>query len=240
MGPEIGHHCECRFSSKCHFLAVINHTLLAYHLTHYLKKMAMSSICIISLIKLDGNIQNASRVLSRHCYTSKIQHVYYFIKWLQTFLAIYRKLYHIKFTYLTKTTYCILVCQSIDLYFFKYVFNSSNQWISISRDKRICNLWSPWMTLLHHAVIWVYYFGVYNYISFMMWFKHARGTSVMLHIHVTFLGGGGVVVVCVIFRICLTWWRHQMETFSALLAICAGRTKASDAELWCFLRFSPE
>ena len=40
-----------------------------------------------------------------------------------------------------------------------------------------------------------------------------------------------------------TWWRHQMGTFSALLAICAGnspsprwipRTKASDAELWCF------
>ena len=32
------------------------------------------------------------------------------------------------------------------------------------------------------------------------------------------------------------WWRHQMETFSALLAICAGNphTKASDAELWCF------
>ena len=36
------------------------------------------------------------------------------------------------------------------------------------------------------------------------------------------------------------WWRHQIETFSALLAICAGkspvipRTKASDAELWCF------
>ena len=37
---------------------------------------------------------------------------------------------------------------------------------------------------------------------------------------------------------------YQMETFSALLAICAGkftghrwipRTKASDAELWCFL-----
>ena len=36
----------------------------------------------------------------------------------------------------------------------------------------------------------------------------------------------------------MTWWRHQMETFSALLAICAGnspvRTKASDAELSCF------
>ena len=31
------------------------------------------------------------------------------------------------------------------------------------------------------------------------------------------------------------WWRHQMETFSALLAICAGSTVASDAELWCIL-----
>ena len=40
-----------------------------------------------------------------------------------------------------------------------------------------------------------------------------------------------------------SWWRHQMETFSALLVIRAGltglrwipHTKASDAELWCFL-----
>ena len=40
-----------------------------------------------------------------------------------------------------------------------------------------------------------------------------------------------------------SWWRHQNETFSALLAICAENspvpgefpgTKASDAELWCF------
>ena len=49
-----------------------------------------------------------------------------------------------------------------------------------------------------------------------------------------------------------TWWRHQMERFSALLAICAGnspvpagprgipRTKASDEELWCFLWSAPE
>ena len=41
----------------------------------------------------------------------------------------------------------------------------------------------------------------------------------------------------------LAWWRHQMETFSPLLAICAGNSpvpgefphKTSDAELWCFL-----
>ena len=40
-------------------------------------------------------------------------------------------------------------------------------------------------------------------------------------------------------------WRHQMETFSALLALCAGHrwillTKVSDAELWCFLWSTPE
>ena len=45
------------------------------------------------------------------------------------------------------------------------------------------------------------------------------------------------------------WWRHQMETSSAFLAFCAGevtdhrwipRTKASIADLWCFLWSAPE
>ena len=49
-----------------------------------------------------------------------------------------------------------------------------------------------------------------------------------------------------------TWWRHQLEIFSALLALCAGNspvtgefdrwipgTGASDAELWCFLWSAP-
>ena len=39
-------------------------------------------------------------------------------------------------------------------------------------------------------------------------------------------------------RICMwlhgIWWRHQMETFSALLAICAGNSPVP-GELWCFL-----
>ena len=45
-----------------------------------------------------------------------------------------------------------------------------------------------------------------------------------------------------------SWWRHQMETFSALLALCAGNSpatgnsphKASDAELLYFLWSAPE
>ena len=44
-----------------------------------------------------------------------------------------------------------------------------------------------------------------------------------------------------------SWWRHQMETFSAVLALCAGntglrwisRTKASGTELSCFLWSAP-
>ena len=41
----------------------------------------------------------------------------------------------------------------------------------------------------------------------------------------------------------LSWWHHQMETFFALLTLCAGKitlTKASVALLWCFLWSVPE
>ena len=45
-----------------------------------------------------------------------------------------------------------------------------------------------------------------------------------------------------------SWWRLQMQIFSALLAICAGNStvpvnsphKGQDAELWCFLWSAPE
>ena len=46
-----------------------------------------------------------------------------------------------------------------------------------------------------------------------------------------------------------SWWRHQMETFSAFTGHLCGEftgqrwipyTKASDAELWCFLWSAPE
>ena len=46
----------------------------------------------------------------------------------------------------------------------------------------------------------------------------------------------------------ISWWHHQMETFSALLALCEGNhrplgdslAKVSDAELWFFLWSAPE
>ena len=45
-----------------------------------------------------------------------------------------------------------------------------------------------------------------------------------------------------------SWWRHQIEAFSALLTLCAGNSpvtgefpaqRDSDAELWCFLWSAP-
>ena len=53
-------------------------------------------------------------------------------------------------------------------------------------------------------------------------------------------------MACIIFgmycRRGWTWWRHKMETISALLAFGEGnhRSPASDAELWCFLWSAPE
>ena len=38
---------------------------------------------------------------------------------------------------------------------------------------------------------------------------------------------GGGVVILMAFSSPVAWWRHQMETFSALLAICAGNSPAS-------------
>ena len=50
-------------------------------------------------------------------------------------------------------------------------------------------------------------------------------------------------------KIDITWWRHQMETFFRVTVHLCGEftgprwipsTKASDAELWCFLWSAPE
>ena len=61
--------------------------------------------------------------------------------------------------------------------------------------------------------------------------------------HVSKMGHKFVDICCNIVHVGNSWWRHHMEAFSALLAICAGNSpvpgefpvqKASDSELWCF------
>ena len=46
--------------------------------------------------------------------------------------------------------------------------------------------------------------------------------------------GYGTLYVSILY---MAWWRHQMETFSALLALCAVNSPHKDqwhVELWCF------
>ena len=87
-------------------------------------------------------------------------------------------------------------------------------------------------------------FIVYIYISFMMRFKHARGTSATLAIMYCtshMINASFCLVDCCQLSL---WWRHQMETFSTLLALCTGNSlvtgefpaqRASKVELWCFI-----
>ena len=69
---------------------------------------------------------------------------------------------------------------------------------------------------------------------------------IQIHIHIYlylwFSEDGIPVFLCI--YIYDPWWRHQKETFSALLALCEGNppvtpTKANDAES-CFLWSAPE
>ena len=56
----------------------------------------------------------------------------------------------------------------------------------------------------------------------------------------------GYTVVPTNIRLLYTWWRNKMVIFSALLALCEENsptiplTKASEAELWCFLWSAPK
>ena len=52
------------------------------------------------------------------------------------------------------------------------------------------------------------------------WRHHDLGT---LRVWLTF-GGASLHTICLLSCLSQSWWRYQMETFSALLAICAGNS----------------
>ena len=81
-------------------------------------------------------------------------------------------------------------------------------------------------TFLSHFNFWNC--GISNEIVLFLFEK----CSIKLHIHVNFNSysyGESFLII--------PWWRHQMETFSRCWPFVRGitHTKASDAELWCFL-----
>ena len=50
--------------------------------------------------------------------------------------------------------------------------------------------------------------------------------------HLTAITGATILVIGHWAKLILTWWRHQMETFSALLAFCAGNSPVTWSSLW--------
>ena len=63
----------------------------------------------------------------------------------------------------------------------------------------------------------------------------------VIHVGIVWsLGGGGTLTIWCWFTI---WWRHKMETFSILLALCEDNPPVNrwiplTKELWCLLRLS--
>ena len=104
---------------------------------------------------------------------------------------------------------------------------------------------------LHQTYIYIYIINTNNVsicqcgvqIYPMISIRFQKGASVFfcLFFFFFFLGGGrsghhGLLgghcvsssgLVRMLGASCVAWWRHQMETFSALLAICAGNSPAS-------------
>ena len=76
-----------------------------------------------------------------------------------------------------------------------------------------------------------------------MTYKNSRKNPGIGHVKSKKVGGKyNTLQALLYFAVVKSRWRHQLETFSALLALCVRvvpLTKASDAELWCFLWSAP-
>ena len=59
-------------------------------------------------------------------------------------------------------------------------------------------------------------------ITKLLWIRGTIGSFRVLYASIGFLRHGWMIIFHRMLM--LSWWRHQMETFSALLAICAGNS----------------
>ena len=124
--------------------------------------------------------------------------------------------------------FCGTLCVSVLMY-----MNES----LVKKSEEIPCMVRTWITL--HNTTWCDYFSM----SFLLW-----SYGMMRN----YIAQRSLELIIYLFsnpnKSCLdtlvTWWRHQMETVSALLALCEGIQqchrwisimKASDAKLWYFL-----
>ena len=57
--------------------------------------------------------------------------------------------------------------------------------------------------------------------------NHAYAYHAYVHTYIESISPSMTLVQRCVYRTYRTWWRHQMETFSALLALCAGNSPVS-------------
>ena len=73
--------------------------------------------------------------------------------------------------------------------------------------------WFLWYIFQYH---WIWYLPFYDHLTALILIQ------VVLYVWLWFQPNHLHTTESIIWHI--TWWRHQMETFSALLAICAGNS----------------
>ena len=130
----------------------------------------------------------------------------------------------------------------------KLLNNRLNCWC-VGAPWRSCDINVMWLP----TAIGIWHKAINNWYYPLCWGCSPRGQHIIV-LFTTLRSIGHiaqmVITGTVTCTLPITWWRHQMEIFSALLALCAGnspvtgelgpRRKASDAELWCFLWSAPE
>ena len=166
--------------------------------------------------------------------------------------VFYQRCYHLWFY---QDGVCRCYKNRLSMTIFKHVIWSTNR---TDQYREMWELWTlgqfslPLVFLLTHTPYWIVYFSVLtnswlfysiyfstNINSFekKRWLPKLPQRQEMFP-HFTLHWNENVI----------SWWHHQMETFSTLLALCEGNhrplgdslAKVSDAELWCFLWSAPE
>ena len=131
------------------------------------------------------------------------------------------------------------ICQSIDLMYISY----RSIWIAMIWIflNRVTRYWTGSALLQRNAITWTIYDNWSR--GWKLQWNMNQCTTVFCHENAF----ENVVHFCGYF-VPVSWWRHQMETFPRYWLFVRGIpghhwipcTKASDAELWCFLWSAPE
>ena len=123
-------------------------------------------------------------------------------------------------------------------FFVRKIMNSTYDFLILALFCRHIRLPVPYDIIRLHKCILVIEIASPVWVPFCISFACRSGQRVLYaektKLHGLWMGGGPRNPQ----EFCSIWWRHQMETFSAVLAIgdrWIPHPKASDAKLWCFL-----